>query len=380
MPILDKETTKDIALDLYDSKGEIGYRVKRGGASFLAKRALDVVGSTIEMVASSLATIVTGTIGAALRYTVGAEIARDLGAFAGAIGGKLAGFIGIGFAAGISAAFTQMDYVHEKNNIKNTYKNAIAKHLDKSPDEVTMKDVEQAAKTNHILDEELQRARRKRNFNVPVAMITTLASFAAVTVALPLILDALALPAMGMVASIALKGAVSIASYFAVKTPLKAIGDKVFDLSQHTSCDHIHKIAKNQSRGKTIEPEQVVGLIACADTSVAEAIQQAHGKPYEALTDAEKTQTAQQLNSQLPVQQITEALNNKSLHAAELILLPPQSRHKLYAGLQEIQQPKSEAPQLEADPAQHQDPKHSKKTHVQRIQDQSRPHAAPHLP
>lgn len=242
--------------------GELGYQAKRTGLSMVASKTAGFVGNFAEASADTVSSILNNTVGAVLRGFLGPELAADIGALAGTFGNRVIGFLGAGLAAGVSAGFAQMDYGHTKEKIKNFYKDEIAAKLHKPAGKLTIADMESVAKDIPAIEEELQRARRQRNFAVPIAALTTLISFAAVTVALPAVLSAMSIPAVTGFAGILLNAAVSMATYFAVKTPLQTIGNKQFDLKKKTATDEIQHIKNGHEKGLAVTPEAVAQVFA----------------------------------------------------------------------------------------------------------------------
>ncbi|NBO18180.1 MAG: hypothetical protein EBV03_02950 [Proteobacteria bacterium] len=115
--------------DVYDKRSEIEYQAARGGMRFVARRVTDGVASVFEGMAEMFASFMTNTVGGVLEAAVGAEMARDIAAFAGTFGSKLVGLLGMGLAAGVSAGFTEMDYVHQKRNILKFYSGELGARL-----------------------------------------------------------------------------------------------------------------------------------------------------------------------------------------------------------------------------------------------------------
>jgi len=304
--------------DVYDVRDELGYQAKRSSLSILIRRTGDFVGPIIESSAQLVSTIISGTVGGFLQGIVGSEIAANLGAFTGAVGGSIAGIATISLSAAIGGSFAQMDYYHQKNNIKNLYKDELAKKLHKPVDQVTIEDMETLAKTNHTIDEELSRARKQRNFAIPVAIITTLASFAAVTWALPAVLAAISAPPLAWGVGLALKLAVSFATFFAAKVPLEAIGNKMFGLKDETANDRIMEIKFDHAKGNTITPAQVLSVFAKSNPQLDQFIVKEYGKHYEDLSVDVQQQAVQNVSSMVPLERFAHEINNGTINPMEL--------------------------------------------------------------
>ncbi|MBY0407979.1 MAG: hypothetical protein K2Q01_09825, partial [Rickettsiales bacterium] len=304
--------------DVYDARSEAAYQAQRGGLSFVARRFAQFAADLLESVGSTIAQFISGTVGSVLQAVVGREIAQDIGAFAGAFGNRLIGLAGMGLAAGVSAGFSQMDYIHQKRNIRDLYKDELAARLKKPPSQVTVQDMEELAKTTPVLEEELTRARRQRNFAVPLAVVATLASFALVTFALPAAVAGLGLPALSGVGGFLVKTLVSMAGYYAVRTPLQAIGKKTLGLYDETANDRIFDIKTAHEKGVTVTPEQVVGVFVRANDVLDRALVKTFGKPYDELSPTEQKQAVSILRHQVPAEKLAADINTGAIKATEL--------------------------------------------------------------
>jgi len=305
-------------VDVFDKDKEIKYQAKRSGLSFATRRAAEFAGTTVESGATAVSEGIAVSLGSVLEVIVGPELARNLGWVAGAIGGKIAGVVGLGLAAAVSASFTQMDYIHKKNNLTDLYRDDIAARLGKEPGKVTVDDLEAEAEHNRTIKAELQRAKKQRNFGVPLAVVATLASFALVLVALPAALTALSIPALTGIGGFLIKAAVSMAGYYAVKTPLQKWGNDRFGLLSETPNDRIFEIQRAREQGETVTPEQVLGVFAKANEKVDALIAERMGKPFDQLTPEERTQAVQALGDTLPLMKLTEDLNTGKVRATQL--------------------------------------------------------------
>jgi len=201
--------------NLYDAKTEVTYQVKRNGVSSVMRNIAEMGARLFEQSANAVGTFVTESLGSFFEFFLGEEIARNLGVFAGTLTKGVAAIASIGAAAGISAGFSQMDHIHQKQNLRDLYAEELGAKLGKAPSAVTVKDMEAVAKENPVLDEELKRARKQRNFAVPLAVVATLATFATTTVLLPALIPAAA--TLTGPAAFLMKLPVSMASYLVVK-------------------------------------------------------------------------------------------------------------------------------------------------------------------
>ena len=267
---LDGVRKRYVRVNVYDAGKELTYQTQRNGASIAVRKAANFGGQLIENSADFLSNLITNTVGNALAFFLGSEIAHDLGMFAGTVTGGIAGIASVGLASAVSAGFTQMDFIHQKNNLKDFYADELSAKLNKPAKLVTVGDMEALAEENPVLSEELSRARKQRNFAIPLAVIATLASFAGVS-------------------GFLVKAAVSAMTYLAVKAPLQIVGDALFNLTNETVNDRIVELAHAHAKGITITARDLVPVITAvpptprALDNLARNINQGTIKPTELL-------------------------------------------------------------------------------------------------
>jgi hypothetical protein len=230
--------------DVFDFRKEARYQAKRGGISMLVRSVTGFIAQAIELAAE----------------TIGQFITTFFGPLMGALGGSIAGIASMGISAGVSAAFAQSDYSHQKSNLLDLYRDELATMLKKPADQVTVRDLEMAAEKSPVIKEELDRARKQRNFSVPLAAICTLAAFAVSTCVLPFLIPAVSSLSWGW--GLAAKMAVSVPTYYAVKIPAQNMGDKWFGLYKETANDAIVELKLAHEQGQAVTPEQVKAVFA----------------------------------------------------------------------------------------------------------------------
>lgn len=250
-------------VNVYDARSELGYQAKRSGAAMVVRKVADLGAQVIENSADVLASLMTNTVGSVLQFVLGRELAQNLGLFAGAASGRIAGIAGIGLASGISAGFAQMDYFHQKSNLRRLYADELGAKLGKAPRDVTVRDMERLAKDYPVLEEELRRARKQRNFAIPLAVAATLASYAAVNILLP------GLP-VGDLLKFLVSVAVSMATYAAVKIPLQKLGNRLFGLHEETANDRIVDIVSAHAKGMDIQADDLTPVFAKTHPQMAQ--------------------------------------------------------------------------------------------------------------
>lgn len=293
-------------VNVYDAKDEASYLAKRSSISFVTRRISTFIGSIVENSAEIIGTTINSIVGDVLEFVVGRELARNVGAVAGSIGGSVAGIMTMGLAAATSAGFAEMDYLHQKRNIRNLYRDEVGTRLNKPVNQVTVADMDAAAKENRVIDEELKRARRQRNFAVPLAAICTIVAFAVATFALP------------ATAGFLLKAAVSMATYYAVKTPLQLLGNRQFGLMKETVNDRIFHLKLAKDKCQEITPEQVLGVFTKANTKLAGLIELQFGKPFEELDPQHREDAVRLAAVLVPIDQLAKDITEGKVKVTEL--------------------------------------------------------------
>lgn len=241
-------------------------------------------------------------------------------AVAGLKGSSAPMVLALGAAAATSAALTQMDFEHERKEIKDLYRDEIAAKLHKSVGKLTNKDLEvlvkgndvQGIDSNHTIAEAVHKSWKKRNLGVVISMGASLASFSM------MIATVSAFATLGPIAGIMLQGVAGVLAYNAIKTPLHAIGDRVFGIDKQTTHDRIVQLEKDREAGRSITQEQVLSVLASANQDLSQAITQKFGKDFDKLELADKRQLAETLGKLMHVDVLAAGINDGKLNVTEL--------------------------------------------------------------
>ena len=150
-----------------DPTKELGYVAQRSSLWVLGKQSAELVGEN-------------------LGRNITDEGARNFASAAGSLSG-IGGLIMIGIAGAVSAGLTQMDHIHRKENLKEFYKEELSSKLNKPIEQLSRSDLNVMAKGNGVIDEEMARNRKQRNFGVVLSLVASMASLAVITLALPAI-------------------------------------------------------------------------------------------------------------------------------------------------------------------------------------------------
>ncbi|MDX1975414.1 MAG: hypothetical protein SFT92_07035 [Rickettsiales bacterium] len=255
----------------------------------------------------------------AVAHSLSSETTRNsLGAgTAAAAGTALSSVVLIGGVSAVSAGLTQMDYIHERKEIKNLYRDELAAKLRKSKDDLTDKDLQVLAKgdpakgiqQNHTIAEALDKSRKKRNLGVVLSVVASLASLAVV--------GALGFPHPTLI-QFAANIAIGLGAYHLVKKPMHWVADKIFGHDKVTANDKIMEMEKELEAGKSISREQVFSVFVSANPQLDEYIMAQLGRSYNALNIEDKRRVADSMGTAMNIQQFSDAINNGQVNVTEL--------------------------------------------------------------
>ena len=282
-----------------DSTRDLRYSATRNGLLVVGKQSAEIIG---------------GSAGRLVQQFISPAIADSLGSMAGALQG-VGALVTVGLAAAISTGLTQMDYTHRTNNLKTLYKEELSARLQKPIDTLVRSDLDELAKSNKVVHEELERSRKQRNYGVALSCIASMASLAAIMLVLPeLVGEALLESAGGMI----LKAAVGLVTYHVVKDPLHHIADKLYALDERTPNDYIVDIKRDRDKGKIISREQVLSVFVAANPELDKYIVAEYGKHFDDLSVADKQKATKEINNFIPLDRMTLDINSGKVNAPEL--------------------------------------------------------------
>jgi len=225
------------------------------------------------------------------------------------------GILGMGLAGSVSAALTQMDYHHKRNNLKNQYGDELALKLEKSPAKLKEGDIDTLAKDNAVVKEHLQKYKRQRNWGVLFSVMATLASLGVVLFAL----DTAAIANVGgKWLSTAAKLVAGVLTYNVVKQPLHYFGDRLFKIDEQTTHDRIATIRRDRDEGRQITREQIASVYASARPEVDNFVVAQFGDHFDELSIIAKQSATEYLSQHLPLDQLKDAINKGTHNPTEL--------------------------------------------------------------
>lgn len=267
-------------------------------------------------------------------YHVGKQVAQGSqhtiaegvkGTFLGIAKESLPKLVGMGIIVGVSAGLSQVDHLHRRRRLLDTYRKEIAAQLGKDEakldsddlDLVAYGDPKRGIAGNAAIRQAVEHSRKHRNVGVVLSVISSLAAFA-ITAALfaaggPL--------AIGGWAEFGLQGAVSLAGYLAVKMPIYWIGGKMLGLDEPTVDDKIHAIQRDREQGKVISQEQVFEAYLAGNRDLDAAVRARFGRSFRKLDDNGKLAALQTMGAQIKIDEVTAAINAGLMRSSELAFL-----------------------------------------------------------
>lgn len=240
-----------------------------------------------------------------------------------------------GTAAAFSAGLVQADYLHRRDIIRSRYLKEVGTKLKQSgincPEEllnskaldlVAYGDTEHGIEANPALHQASEFLRKERNIGLGLSVTATLVGFGIITAVKPMLPAALASIGLGAIPVWVAAGGIALATYLAVKTPLHWIADKVAEHKHGQMIDDkIVNILQMQDRGKTISQEKVLQAFLAANPELNQKIIQEYGARFTHLRREERLDVIKQLNDVLPLADITQAINEKTMRAESLIFV-----------------------------------------------------------
>jgi hypothetical protein len=305
------ETTDLPDTPIPDPTRELGYVAKRSGLWVMGKQSAEAVGESIAHT---------------LESSISPQGFNQISAVAGALNGSVATLATIGVAGGVSAILTEMDHNHRKDNLKDLYKEELSIKLNKPQSRLVRADLNEMAKTNGVIRQELDRNRKQRNFGVVLSFIASMASLAVITLALPAVLGAVisagmpvaAEAALGTVGGMLLKAGVGLCTYHLVKDPLHALADKLFHIDEKTPNDYIVGIKRERDQGRVISREQVLSVFVASHPELDRYIVAEYGRHFDELSVQDKQKAAGELNQYLPLDKLAIEISSGKVNATEL--------------------------------------------------------------
>jgi len=219
----------------------------------------------------------------------------------------------------LSAITNQIEYMHERADIANFYREELSAQHKKPQNQLTDADLTAAENgdpahgitVNKTIKQAVAKERGFRNLGIASSFIASVAVFT-------LLEAVVAHSATFQLGLFLAKAAVGVLTYMAIKEPLMRVGTKVFGLDKETTHDKIEELAKDRAKGMAVTREQVVEIFISANDELANYVERSFGQSYEELRLADKVRVADELAKHIPVDKIVHNINLGTTNASEL--------------------------------------------------------------
>lgn len=228
--------------------------------------------------------------------------------------------LGIGLtalAAGSTVGFSAIiEYTNRKLSQKRLleiYREEIAALNGKSPDALTIDDLDTpASRSNPALDDAMKLFDRRRNFYVGTHAVAALALTGVV---------GLAVFALELVPALAIAGVAGLL-YEQTFQSMKTLGNALFQVeSARTITKQIREIADQIGLGGRVSSTRVLGVFIEANPELRGKVKERFGNEYAELTIAQKRDMVKLFDSTYQLYKITHDLNTGAVNPTELAFL-----------------------------------------------------------
>lgn len=258
--------------------------------------------------------------------------------FAG-INPMMAPLIALPLGMGMASYLSQREANYKRQRTTNSYRNEIASTLGKDPKEVTIEDLERVAEgdrrqgipSNRLLDERWNNISLRRTLSIAAHMLGAIVAGAAVLVLFPEMFgDALSKAgetvssALGVSSDTGLRMVASVAAgaiTFTVDNAVYTGGEYVLGLNKTSLYNRVQDVKRAVRLGMNVSEYDMLGLFVQADPSLASAVQQRFGLPYEELSERERAYVLTLADPVYHIRALTQAVNEKRIHGNELAFI-----------------------------------------------------------
>ncbi len=205
------------------------------------------------------------------------------------------------------------DNLREKERLRDLFRKEVASLTGKDHIHVTTEDFLRVAATNPILQQAVDRSNHSLAFSNTVALLATLASFAAVFLLMPA-----SIAAAGGIAATIFGISTATITFTATKKLLTAIGNKVLNIKNPTAISIIDKMEKTHILGNAISIDDTMAVYVISSPKLAQTIIDEFGKPYSKLSHIEKREAIAKTGLLQEIENITLAINEGRMNPREL--------------------------------------------------------------
>jgi hypothetical protein len=244
------------------------------------------------------------------------------------LGHSIGGLLGVAAGTGVSAYLNHLVHGHHEKTMVDRYRPQLGAILGKDESQVNVDDLYHVAYNNPSLDEELDRNRGMRNLRTGATLVATTLAFVAVFAAVSLFPPLAALGAaaaaggifsgagLGFIAS---SMAISLGVLHLSGKGITKLGKKLFGYDKPNVEDHVNGLDDLVRDGATVAPEQVMGVYVAASPEMQSQIEYAFGGRYDTLDRSQQIKAEAMFGNNLPLEQLSDAINSKQMSPRELI-------------------------------------------------------------
>lgn len=198
--------------------------------------------------------------------------------------------VGIGGAA-FSGFMRMTNQAVYEDQMVDMYRDGIAQQLGLDPKQVTRAHLKEAAKSNDVIDQALQRQRHMSWISFGTSALAAMTTVGLIALGAPQGIESLfGEGTLGTILSYTSFGIVSALSSLVIHDGLQTfIGHKT-GVSKAAAHDRIVEMERGLARGWGVSKEQVYGALVAGNTALQTTIQQEFGKPYAGMRPSEQAQ------------------------------------------------------------------------------------------
>ena len=219
--------------------------------------------------------------------------------------------------AGGGAALNSLLRLHDQGvyeqEMVDLYRNDIARHVGKAPEEVSRADLKEAALHNDVIDQALKRQRQKNIVGFATSALAGLTTFGLLYVGLAGTVTTFFQEhfthTVANVLQYASAGVVSSISGLIVHDGLEAAIGVSAGLYKAGAHDRIMEMERDVARGISITPEQVYGVLVASDAALAQRIRDAHNEPYNRMNTQRQHKVLQDSGAAQDMMTLAVAIN-----------------------------------------------------------------------
>lgn len=243
---------------------------------------------------------------------------------AGALGGPTAALVAVIGGVGLTVVNRLYRERLYEDGMVELYRDDLAAQFGIAPDQVTRGHLKEAAKSNDVIDQALQRQRQKTWLAVGTAAAAGFVAYGLLTNVFGIgaatagwLQEALG-PTMGQAANLIGIGAVAGTSSMVVSQGLRGVVRANTMLGKAAAHDRILEMEFDVRRGRGVSKEQVYGVMVAADAGLQQAIIHRFGKRYRHMHPHEKSVVLQDIGVAADMQAVADQINRGEIRPGRL--------------------------------------------------------------